>query len=336
MDRLRFRSVRSPRSLHTLHQVDQVYSYDAQRGLLWSHIGWIFYKPKYEKTHLIDKKDLEADPVVRVQHKYYISLSIVLGFILPTLLGACWGDALGGYIWGGVVARLLYEKALILHATWSDLQSYRIWHCTFCINSLAHYLGDQPYSEDVTARGNYILAILTGGEASHNFHHAFPQDYRNGPNPLDWDPTKLLIWFFHKFTNQVPCVRQTDEADILKARAQVLQTNADRIRPKKEVQAEALPIWRRDQVQSEVQRLIETRMSTGSLSRPLVVIIDGYAVDACSYAKDHPGGVTLLRNFAVVNKDWQDASTAFNGGYNIHGSAAKLKMKGLRIAKIEG
>lgn len=64
----------------------------------------------------IDRRDLDADPVVRFQHKYYIPLTLGLGLVLPTLVAASWGDALGGYIWGGVVARLL------------------IWHCTFLIN----------------------------------------------------------------------------------------------------------------------------------------------------------------------------------------------------------
>ena len=29
-------------------------------------------------------------------------------------------------------------------------------HTTFCINSLAHWTGLQPYTEEVTAKGNYV------------------------------------------------------------------------------------------------------------------------------------------------------------------------------------
>lgn len=247
------------------------------------------------------------------------------------------------------------STALIVTQTESTtLTLSSIWHCTFCINSLAHYLGDQPYSEDVTARGNYLLAILTGGEASHNFHHAFPQDYRNGPNPLDWDPTKLLIWFFHTCTNQVPCLRQTDQADIYKARAQVWHSRAERMesnptgtesgtqRPREQQSAAAaanmtdspLPQWPRSSVYAAVASLVEKRMSAGSLSRPLVLVVDGHAVDVSPYAKLHPGGVALLRQFAVRDAEWTDASEAFNGGYNNHGTAAKTKMQGLRIAQV--
>lgn len=65
-------------------------------------MGWIFRKPQYPRMNLIDRKDLNIDPVVRFQHKYYIPLTLSLGFVLPTLIGATYGDALGGFIWGGV------------------------------------------------------------------------------------------------------------------------------------------------------------------------------------------------------------------------------------------
>jgi hypothetical protein len=40
--------------------------------------------------------------------------------------------------------------------------------CTFCINSLCHYLGAQPYSSKCSARDSWLLAILTFGEGYHN------------------------------------------------------------------------------------------------------------------------------------------------------------------------
>lgn len=32
-------------------------------------------------------------------------------------------------------------------------------HTTFCINSLAHWTGLQPYTEEVSARGNYVSPL---------------------------------------------------------------------------------------------------------------------------------------------------------------------------------
>lgn len=83
---------------------------------------------------------------MRLQHRYYVPMALVSGFVVPTLLASCWGDALGGFLFVGHVSKLL------------------TWHTTFCINSLAHWTGSQDYSLEFTARGNLLLALLTNGE----------------------------------------------------------------------------------------------------------------------------------------------------------------------------
>ncbi|KAF5352503.1 hypothetical protein D9756_005880 [Leucocoprinus leucothites] len=112
--------------------------YAATRGLLYSHVGWIFLKPTYGKLDLIETDDLDNDPVVRIQHRYYHLLALLLGFCLPAVAGSLWEDAFGGFIWGGLVARVF------------------VWHCTFFVNSLAHWNGLQPYSDENTSRGNLV------------------------------------------------------------------------------------------------------------------------------------------------------------------------------------
>lgn len=59
-----------------------------------------------------------------------------------------------------------------------------------CVNSLAHYLGDQPFDDRRTARDHQFAALLTFGEGYHNFHHEFPSDYRNGIGWYQFDSTK--------------------------------------------------------------------------------------------------------------------------------------------------
>jgi len=41
---------------------DANFRYAATRGLFYSHMGWIFYKPTYERMGLIERDDLEIDP----------------------------------------------------------------------------------------------------------------------------------------------------------------------------------------------------------------------------------------------------------------------------------
>jgi fatty-acid desaturase len=70
----------------------------------------------------------------------------------------------------------------------------RQWQSTFCVNSLAHWLGETPFDDKHTPRDHLITALVTIGEGYHNFHHQFPMDYRNAIKWYQYDPTKWFIW----------------------------------------------------------------------------------------------------------------------------------------------
>ena len=65
---------------------------------------------------------------------------------------------------------------------------------TFCVNSLAHWLGETPFDDKHTPRDHFTTALVTIGEGYHNFHHQFPMDYRNAIRWYQYDPTKWFIW----------------------------------------------------------------------------------------------------------------------------------------------
>ena len=153
-------------SQHRLHHrfVDDVERdpYSAKRGFWFSHIGWILRNYKSGEPDFSNARDLERDPLVRFQHRYYYVLSIGMNIGLPLALGWLVGDVWGVLLLGGVV------RLVISH------------HATFLINSAAHTWGTQPYTDENTARDNPVLAFFTHGEGYHNFHHIFQNDYRNG------------------------------------------------------------------------------------------------------------------------------------------------------------
>jgi len=153
---------------------DNLDPYNIRKGFWWAHIAWIFYLddpalPPAKTT------DLERDPLVRLQHRFYLPLVVVAGFALPTAIGALFGDPWGGLIVGGFLRVLL------------------IYHTTFCVNSVAHVLGARPYSDQNSSRDSFFTALITLGEGYHNFHHTFPFDYRNGVRAWQFDPTKWMI-----------------------------------------------------------------------------------------------------------------------------------------------
>ncbi len=164
---------------HVDHEDDP---YCISKGLFFAHIGWLLFKldppPPFDNV-----VDLQRDPLVRWQDKNIHWLAASVAFGLPTIIGYFWGGwktALGAFLIAGI-ARVV-----------------ALQHCTFCINSLCHYIGTQPFSSKCSARDSWLMAIVTLGEGYHNFHHEFQHDYRNGVKPWHIDPTKWLIWSLSK------------------------------------------------------------------------------------------------------------------------------------------
>ncbi|MBV8900254.1 MAG: fatty acid desaturase [Verrucomicrobia bacterium] len=170
------------RSHHKHVDDDDQDPYCISKGLFHAHIGWLLFKldppPPFDNV-----ADLQKDPLVRWQHRHIHWIGAFVGFIVPALLGLAWGgwvSALGGFLIAGVA------RVVVLQ------------HCTFCINSLCHYLGTRPYSSRCSARDSWLMAIVTLGEGYHNYHHEFQHDYRNGVKPWQIDPTKWIIWTLSK------------------------------------------------------------------------------------------------------------------------------------------
>lgn len=88
--------------------------YNAHKGLLWSHIGWMIVKPR-RRPGVADVSDLTKSEIVRWQHKHYIKLILFMGFILPTIIPWLgWGDARGGYIYAGVLRLCFVHHVSVL------------------------------------------------------------------------------------------------------------------------------------------------------------------------------------------------------------------------------
>lgn len=172
--------------------------YNIQRGFWYAHMGWIL-KIRIPYEHYDNVRDLQRDPWVMWQDRFYTPLALTFGFALPAAIGAIWGDMLGAFILAGLF------RLVINH------------HFTFFINSLCHMVGRRPYSDRNTSRDNWFMSLLTYGEGYHNFHHSFPTDYRNGVRKHQWDPSKWLIALLER-CGLVWGLRRVPEAKILKAR----------------------------------------------------------------------------------------------------------------------
>ncbi len=149
--------------------------YSIGRGFWFAHIGWMLKDYASGKLDWSVVPDLERDPIVAWQHKYYWPLVIMTNIGLPLFLGWVVGDVVGVFLLAGIL------RLVVSH------------HVTFFINSLAHMWGSRPYTDENSARDNWFLAIVTYGEGYHNFHHLFQSDYRNGIRWWQYDINKWFI-----------------------------------------------------------------------------------------------------------------------------------------------
>ncbi|KAF9889000.1 hypothetical protein FE257_008170 [Aspergillus nanangensis] len=183
--------------------------YNARKCLFHSHIGWLFLKYDGKCVGKINATDLNEDPVVIWQQRIYLPISLLTGIVFPSLVASLgWNDLPGGILYASCL-RIVFR-----------------WHMTFCTNSLAHYMGEQPFDDRHSPRNHLFTALLTVGEGYHNFHHEFPNDYRNGIQWYDYDPTKWSIWIW-KQLGWAYQLNQTQVNETEKSRLQQLQKHLD-------------------------------------------------------------------------------------------------------------
>ncbi|KAL3457756.1 hypothetical protein BJX64DRAFT_280353 [Aspergillus heterothallicus] len=290
--------------------------YNSRRGLFYSHIGWLL---TYDRSTAwaraaIDVSDLDADPVVVWQRRIYYPLATATGFALPAapVAPAEAGDG-GGFLYAGCLRVVL------------------TWHAAFCINSLAHWgwwwdgggrSSSQPYGDSSSARDHGALAaLLTLGEAYHNFHHVFPADYRNGVQRWALDPTKWWIWGFERL-GLASEVRRFSAAEVEMVRVQQMEREVRRRRVRLD--------WGREVREVPVLQWGEF-VEACERGGERWVVVNGVVHDVGEFMGRHPGGERLLQS--AVGKD---ATEWFSGGVYNHSQVAMNILSTLRVAAIYG
>ncbi|KAJ5897774.1 Acyl-CoA desaturase [Penicillium tannophilum] len=280
--------------------------YSIKKGFFHAHIGWMLYENEgipygVPINRQVDISDLKSDPIVRWQHRNYVPLFLLVGYIAPSLVcGLHHGDYLGGFLYTGCLAVALAQQG------------------TFCVNSVAHWVGDQPYASEKSPRQSHLAGLLMLGEGYHNFHHEFPIDYRNGPQWYDLDTTKWMIWTLSQF-GLASKLRRFPRNEIEKGRIQrkweALNTEGETV--DWGVPLEELPIMEWEEFQQQAR--------TGCN----FIVIKGVVHDVSAFVTEHPGGTALIT--AAIGKD---ATDMFEGGVYPHSGAAVNLLDTMRVAAI--
>ncbi|KAI7870831.1 delta-9 desaturase [Spinellus fusiger] len=287
--------VRDHRSHHRWTDTDKD-PYCANRGFFYSHIGWLMVYRGRGKTGFADISDLRADKYIAFQRKYYPYLAIFFGFTLPVIIASLWGDIRGGFYY-----------AVILRMT-------LVHHATFCVNSLAHILGEDTYDDFHTPRDHWLTAVITFGEGYHNFHHQFPQDYRNAILNYQYDPTKWLIKAF-EMVGLAYDLKTFPTNEIKKGYVYMQDKKLTNIKKglKYGTPIQELPVY----TWKEYQTITTTKGKPWILIEGILYDLEGF---------DHPGGMKYIT--AGYGKDM---TASFNGGVYNHSNGARNLLSMMRV-----
>jgi stearoyl-CoA desaturase (delta-9 desaturase) len=318
--------------------------YDALKGFFFSHLGWMIFQQDGKKIGRTDISDLDADRVVVLQHQHYGTTMLGAAWLFPMCVaGMGWGDWWGGLVYAGIVRACFVQQA------------------TFCVNSLAHWLGEQPFDDRRTPRDHFVTALVTLGEGYHNFHHEFPSDYRKfyslffllsipllpllfchrktnqanqkpPGNAIKWyqyDPTKWTIYLLsHLPLHLAYSLKRFRANEIHCGRLQQQQKALDVRRARLDwgIPLSQLPVLSWDEFQRR-----STLYTQGEGEGAALVAIAGVIHDVTPFISEHPGGKAMIKS--VLGKD---ATAVFNGGVYAHSNAAHNLLATMRVGVLRG
>ncbi|XP_059608170.1 acyl-CoA Delta-9 desaturase-like [Phlebotomus argentipes] len=156
--------------------------HNASRGFFFSHVGWLLSR-KHPKVlqfgRGIDMSDLEADSWVMFQKRFFLPIyglvAIFIPCVIPVLL---WHE----HPIKSLLVCYFMRTTLGLNFTWF-------------VNSLAHIYGVRPYDKHILPTQNQFVSMVGMGEGWHNYHHAFPWDYRTSEFGQSHNLTASVIDF---------------------------------------------------------------------------------------------------------------------------------------------
>jgi stearoyl-CoA desaturase (Delta-9 desaturase) len=133
-----------------------------------------------EADKVVDMTDIENDPVVMFQYKHYNMLTVLFGVVAIVIPPV--------YLWNESWNHA-FHIAVALRVIWCI-------HMTWCINSVSHMFGDRTYDKTIKPTQSAIMSFFNS-EGWHNYHHAFPWDYRadefSGPFRYFFGPSTAFI-----------------------------------------------------------------------------------------------------------------------------------------------
>jgi stearoyl-CoA desaturase (delta-9 desaturase) len=158
----------SQHRIHHRHADRELDPHGRHQGFWFSHVGW-FLVHTHDATAWDQIPDLSRYPELRWLDRYYFVPTGVLVAALALFGGGA------AVIWGFAVSTVA------------------LWHASFALTSVAHWIGTRRFATRDLARNNAALALLTFGEGWHNNHHHRPGAAKFGVAWWELDITFVIL-----------------------------------------------------------------------------------------------------------------------------------------------
>lgn len=157
-------------------------AHSAERGFLWSHVVWMFYRNpngfSYAKSMSL-VRDLRQVRVFFFLEKY--STQVNFGF-LAGLAAICFAFGRADlFFWLGPV------------------RIVSVWHATWLINSFAHSAPLRGGSRPTQLINSPLMSLILGGEGDHEFHHQHPSSVKHSRYRIGLDYGYQILRLFRVF-----------------------------------------------------------------------------------------------------------------------------------------
>ena len=74
--------------------------YNIKLGFWFAHMGWVVRKTNPDLARV---KDLQKDPMLMFQHRFYYLIAFGSSFVFPTLIGALWQEGFAAFMVVGIL-----------------------------------------------------------------------------------------------------------------------------------------------------------------------------------------------------------------------------------------
>ena len=110
--------------------------YSITEGFWHAHIGWIIKNTPEEQSKIKSVRDLESKSAIKFQNKYYFHIAIIVGFILPLIVGLTYNRPL--VLWAR--ATLVHHVFLLIPFATTLVKDHMITNHRHVILGLCLYL----------------------------------------------------------------------------------------------------------------------------------------------------------------------------------------------------